>query len=271
MLHVDGRLRGANKRRKAKNNAKVKLRRAQFQTGTLGIEKQSESLTGKTFHSEPVVMLKITTILVLSALASPVQAEDCPEFYRFVDFGRADGDGVLRRGGPTFRGFVTEGVSILKQDETVCLNAGETSTDGRKLSIPIVAQINVDPDLAGLNLLMFAIRSVEDASVTATDNASAHRENLAQADTITTKGDSYLCASGQSPKDLSCQVISPYKDNTDLVVYCDGQSCTMPVMAYGTRLGVSASWTRTVTAPDATANEIIRIVQSLHDFFKLHF
>lgn len=216
-------------------------------------------------------MLKITTLLVLSALAAPVQAEDCPEFYRFVDFGRADSDGVLRRGGPTFRGFVTEGISILKQDETVCLTARETSTDGRKLTIPIVAQISVDPELAGLNLRGLAIQSVKDASVTASENAIAHRERLTQTGTTTTQGDSYLCASGEAPQELSCQVISPYKDNTDLVAYCDAQRCTMPVLAYGARLAVSASWTRTQTTPDATANEIIQQAQSLHDFFKLHF
>ena len=48
-------------------------------------------------------MLRVIASVLFILFASQANAQSCPDYYRFVDFGLKGNDGVIYRGGPTFR------------------------------------------------------------------------------------------------------------------------------------------------------------------------
>lgn len=206
-------------------------------------------------------MRKILTLLFFAALAGPLQAQTCPDFFRFVDFGLIDGDGNTYRGGPVFRAEGFDETPLLLRDQTECTDVRDVLKDGRGNPIPVATRITYDPAQTGLALQGLHVSAVGDTAQTAAENASAHLALLAQPGSTTARGDSFLCAQNPDADTISCQLASPYPGNTPLVVYCNATSCDMPVMAINDRLMVSAAWSR----PGAPSTDLIRIGADMSD------
>ncbi|MFK7754278.1 MAG: hypothetical protein AB8B51_17240 [Sedimentitalea sp.] len=216
-------------------------------------------------------MYKILAVLLLAVFGAPAAAQTCPEFYRFVDFGLEDRTGVLRRGGAIFRAFDRDGVHLLIPERAVCLSVEDASRDGHGNPIPVVASINVDPEIANLDLLDLRLMTTDGAAQVGDKNARPHREMLTKSDTLTARGDTYLCAHTAQSQMVSCQLVSPYDSNVALVVYCDGQQCQMPVLGRDDTLIASAVWRQNATDPDALGAEIFGKLRGIHGFVEGQF
>lgn len=213
-------------------------------------------------------MQKILAIVLFVFSTNPAFAEACPPSYRFVDFGVQGSDGVLRRGGTIFRAFDANGTGLLLRDQSICRQVDELSKDGRALPIPVVASVNVDLAVAGLDLTALQLATQDDAFTFAEQNAGPHRDRLALPDATTVRGDTYLCASSAESGATSCQIVSPYAAIAPLVIYCDAGQCRMPVLARDEKFVVSATWPSAATGPEALAQEIIGKVQTIHAFLE---
>lgn len=213
-------------------------------------------------------MFKILAAILLCLSAQGAFAESCPPSYRFVDFGREDSDGVLRRGGVIFRAFDTDGTRLLLPERSICRAVAEVSKDGRALPIPVVARVGVDLSVARLDLIDLQLVRDDDAIAEAEANATVHRATLAMPQTVTWRGETALCAAGAVPDRMSCQIVSPYVAIAPLVIYCDDGQCRMPVLARDEHLVISASWRSDVTTSEAMAQDIIGKVQAIHAFLE---
>lgn len=212
-------------------------------------------------------MLKPLTAFVLLALGAPATAQTCPEFFRFVDFGLIGADAKTYRGGAVFRAEDFDEVPLLVRDQTQCIDVPEVSKDGRGNPIPVVTRIEYDMSSAGLDLQTLAVVAVTDTGTLAEQHADAHRTRLDQPGTRTVRGDSFLCAAGES-SGLSCQLVSPYPGTAPLVVYCGTALCRVSVIAMNARLMVSASWERDAAMrdPDTAGPEIADRIGKIHGF-----
>lgn len=214
-------------------------------------------------------MIRAVSFVLLFLFASQAKAQDCPDFYRFVDFGLKGSDGMIYRGGPLFRAEGFSGEPLLLTDRTVCLPVRETSKDGPGNPIPVVESIAYDPSKGALDLSVLTVSTLDNAAAQAEANAAVHVARLEQTDAIVMRGTHFLCASVIEPFALSCQLASPYPGNIALVIYCDDLRCTMPAMAASERLLVSAAWASDVSyksTPENAGDEIHRIVLQIHDF-----
>jgi len=201
--------------------------------------------------------------------AAPANAEDCPAFFRFVDFGQKDNDGVVYRGGSILRAEGYDGSNLLELERTECLPIRDIGKDGHGNPIPVVTSIQYSPEKTKINLTELGVSSVDDTNAAAEKNAERHRAMLNQPDAKVTRGSNFLCANSKEEDSLSCQVVSPYWGNIALVVYCDASQCRMPVMAVDKQVTVNAAWprvTNTAGNDELTGSEVMEMTTKIHDF-----
>lgn len=217
----------------------------------------------------------ISTFFLLAFFSGQAQAESCPAFFRFVDFGIETPDGVVHRGGPTYRAQGFAGQPLLITQRTACRQVRDVAIDGRGNPIPVVTSINYAPAATGMNINELRLMVVDDAALLAEDNAVAHRarleslESLESIDGAITRGPNYLCASLMDPITISCQLTQPFGGNLALVVYCDPLECRMSVFAVRENIIAIASWQPSEASfgdPNTAAQEIARMVQQVHGF-----
>lgn len=189
-------------------------------------------------------LLRLTIFILALGFASNANAQDCPAFFRFADFGLKTDDGTVYRGGPVFRAEGFDGSPLLLAGGAQCLSVPVLAKDGRGNIVPVVSSISYDPQQTGIALTELRVSSADDAVATADANAAAHLAAMGEAETIVTQGPNYLCAHQSGSLDTSCQIASPYPGNTALVVYCNVVKCNMPVLAINDRIYASAAWAR---------------------------
>lgn len=211
----------------------------------------------------------IFTSLLLIFMNSQARAGDCPDFYRFVDFGLEATDGTIHRGGPTYRAEGFDGQALLIRELTECRQVRDLSVDGRGNPVPVVTSVNYNPERTGIELEELRLEAVSDV-VEETERAAAeHRSRLEENDAVVTNGSTYLCASSQGSGRFSCQLVSPFGGNLALVVYCTRSDCKVPALAVKANIVVQASWIPSDAAtkdPELWAMEIADRVQEIHDF-----
>ena len=212
-------------------------------------------------------MLRWGLTALLVAIAAVAQAQTCPDFLRFADFGIEQADGSFSRGGVILRGIGADagGDPILKLDETECRDVTDLLKDGRGNPIPVVTHIAYDTAKAGLDLIELSLSYSKDARRDAAENLKAHLANTERDEVILAR--TSLCAIGEEA--LSCQLVSPYPGNVELVVYCEGATCQMPVLAVAETIYVSASWEMDWTDGKVDAGErLTEKVQEVHEFLE---
>ncbi|MBU2994180.1 hypothetical protein Q4555_07615 [Octadecabacter sp. 1_MG-2023] len=215
----------------------------------------------------PLTHMVLATVFTFAA--SAVAAEDCPDFYRFVDFGLQGNDGVLYRGGPLLRAENFAEDRLLLEDQTECLSVWPTLTDGRGNPMPVVSTIAYDPAAIGAGITELKVRTVEGTTAAATQSATSYRRRLEEPDATVTRGDTFVCVATALTPHVACQLVSPYDTDAPLIVYCHDQSCRLPVLAMDDRIFVSARWetdVHYVNDPDAGAASMSEIVQHIYDF-----
>ena len=214
-------------------------------------------------------MLRLLCILVFGILAGPLRAQDCPDFFRFVDFGQLDRNSETHRGGTVFRAESFEGEALLRAGETVCLSVSDLAKDGRGNPVPVVSLIEYDPVKTNIDLQSLHISRVSNTAGAAVENARAHLALLDQTGTIIQQGPNLLCANQLDTTTASCQIASPFGDNLPLVVYCDAALCSMAVIALNDHLVAHAAWTTTdndIADLELVAARILSRVQAIHAF-----
>lgn len=205
------------------------------------------------------------------AFASQVSAQNCPDFFRFVDFGIVGHDGVMYRGGATFRAESLSGSPLLLREETKCLPVNDIASDGHGNPIPVVRSVTYNPSRTGMDLGSLQVTAIKDTQTFAEMNAAKHLKRLNKSNLIITRGENFLCATSSTPAEISCQLVSPYPNNIALVIYCDDLKCTMPALALTDTLAAVATWTSphgTLKSPEVTARAISDKVMKIHDFLK---
>ena len=214
-------------------------------------------------------MLRLFCILFLGILSGPLRAQDCPDFFRFVDFGQLDRNIEIHRGGTVFRAESFEGEPLLRAGDTVCLPVSDLAKDGRGNPVPVVSQIEYDPVKTNVDLQHLSISRVTDPADAAIENTRAHLALLDQTGTIVQQGSNFLCASQLDTSTVSCQISSPSGNNLPLVVYCDAALCNMDVMAMNDHLIASATWTMAdfdFADLGLVAGDILSRVQAINAF-----
>lgn len=211
----------------------------------------------------------ILTWLLLIVFNSQASAEDCPDFYRFVDFGLQAPDGTIHRGGATFRAESFDGVGLLMRDRSICREVRELAVDGRGNPIPVVSSVNYSPEMTGMDLQELRLSSVDDVAAETERNAAEHRAKLDQPGAVITPGPNYLCASPAGSDTVSCQLVSPFGGPLAPVVYCSRLECRMNALAVKENVIAAAIWRPSEAAlqdREAMALEITDRVQQIHDF-----
>lgn len=211
----------------------------------------------------------IFTSLLLMLFGTQASAQDCPDFFRFVDFGLEAPDGTIHRGGATYRAEGFDGQALVIRELTICRDVRELAVDGRGNPIPVVTSINYSPEKTGIDLTELRLAAVDDIASETERNASGYRARLDQPDVVTTQGSDHLCASLKRADTFSCQLVSPFGGNLPLVVHCTPSECRLPVLAVKQNIAAAASWRPSEAAmkdPEAWASEIVERVQQLHDF-----
>ncbi len=202
-------------------------------------------------------------------MTTAVGAQSCPDYYRFVEFGLEDRDGVIRRGGPVFRAVSLANRNQLLAERTVCRKVASLATDGHGHPIPVVTFAAYDPAKIDIGVTALALTFMNDlgmAEKMAEKIATPHVQAVAQAGPAA-RGEAYLCATGPADGRLSCQVVSPYAGRPAPVVYCTAKTCEMPFLQVDAWVSANAAWPRGDTDPDATGLESLEMVQRLHDFW----
>ncbi|MBT8412432.1 MAG: hypothetical protein KJP02_11645 [Octadecabacter sp.] len=213
--------------------------------------------------------MRAITSLLLIVFASQSNAQGCPDFYRFVDFGLEGRDGSIYRGGPVFRAEDFDGEPLLIWGRTQCLNVLETSRDGPGNPIPVVTSIDYNPDKIGVDFSALRVAAVKEAHAAAQTNTRDHLASLKAANTTQTRGSNYLCVSVTASPRVSCQLNSPFPNNAPLIVYCDDVTCTMPVLVVAENLVASAVWKSDpayASAKERAGPDISDKVQKIFDF-----
>lgn len=221
-------------------------------------------------------MLKFIASIILILFASQANAKEasvknCPDFYRFIDFGIVGNDAEIYRGGPVFRAEGFNGQPLLLTQQTQCLTVHEVSKDGHGNPIPVVTSINYNPEKTDIELRELRVAISDDTELAANNNAELHEERLEQGKIRLTRGSSFLCASTNEQQELSCQMVSPYAGNVPLVIYCDTSKCTMPVLVINQKILASASWDFKQTllnTPELASVKLSNKVQQIHDFLE---
>jgi hypothetical protein len=211
----------------------------------------------------------IFTSLLLIFLNSQARAADCPDFFRFVDFGLEAADGTIHRGGQTYRAEGFDGQALLIRELTECRKLRDLSVDGRGNPVPVVTSISYDPEKSGIELEELRLKAVSDVVAETERAAAEHRSRLEESDAVVTNGATYLCASSQNLDSFSCQLVSPFGGNLALVAYCTRSDCTVSALAVKANIVAQASWVPSeaaIKSPELWAMEIADRVQEIHDF-----
>lgn len=217
-------------------------------------------------------MRSLTSLVLLLLSLSPAAAQDCPPYYRFVDFGLKDRGGVLHRGGHLFRVEGFDGTPMLIRDRTICRTVQQLAIDGHAHPIPVISQFEYDPVRSVPALGSLRLSATKDARDLAEENAERHRTRLRQPDMPTVRSQTFLCAG--HTEELSCQLQSPYPGNLPLVVYCDATTCKMPALAFNPEIVISASWNRdpaTLTDAMATGAQAQQTTRDIRDFLEIQY
>lgn len=202
-------------------------------------------------------------------LGSAAQAQDCPDFYRFVDFGVVDDAGLMYRGGPLLRAENFDEDRLLIEDETICLDVWPTLTDGRGNPMPLVSEIHYDPAAIGAPFTELTVRATTDTTAAATQSGVVYTDWRDDPASQLTQGETFLCARTDLTPHIGCQLVSPYSTEAPLNVYCHEGACRLPVLAMDERVFVSARWDIDVdymNDPDAAGASMMEAVHAIHDF-----
>ena len=210
--------------------------------------------------------LKTIAIFILLLLATMAKAEECPDFYRFVDFGLVAGDGETYRGGPVFRAEDLDGQILLRGGLTTCQNITDVAKDGHGNPIPVVSGISFDTAKAGLDLTRLDVSLVGDVKGAALMPAQKHEIAMAGSDARVVRGADFLCEGLDGS--VSCQVSSLMVQDVSLIAFCDADTCTLPVIALNPRIAASAVWHHARSLNDAAeiGAEISAKVRAIHAF-----
>ena len=211
------------------------------------------------------LVARFFVLCVAFCLGQPVLAAECPDFFRFVDFGQPDVNG-LSRGGTLIRVESLEGRPLLKRAETTCSGAQFLASDGHGNPIPVVTSVRFDAGKLPFDVSGLTLNRVEDAIELAKNTAKAHSDTAVRSTTQTVRGDSHLCVG--SLEALSCQVVSPFVQNAPLVVYCDEANCEMPSFAFNDHIVVGATWPMVSNDLDRIGREIVKKVQDISTFLE---
>ena len=168
------------------------------------------------------------------------------------------------RGGPIFRGESFEGRTLFDRAQAVCRKVANIASDGHGNPIPVVAKISYDVSRTGLELSTLDVTYTKDAALAALENARQHRQNIVGASPV--QGSASLCA--RTDQGVSCQIVSPYPGNIELVVYCDQATCRMPILAANATIAISASWAHSQNDPALAGAAIHAKVSAIHDFLE---
>lgn len=215
--------------------------------------------------------MRIFLGLLMCFFTGVAHAQNCPDFYRFVDFGLKGNDGAMYRGGTTLRAESFDGEPMLLADTSICLPITDVAKDGHGNPIPIVRQIFYDPAALNAGFKELSVFAPDELETAIADNAATHKANLASADAKITRGTDFICAGVAAQPGFSCQIVSPYAVSLDLVIRCDAHQCFMPVLAATEQLAISARWAidpASLVDPAATASDMIGKVRQIHDFLK---
>lgn len=221
--------------------------------------------------TKTAVTFILTSLTYIFSFTSPTYAQTCPDYYRFVDFGFEDNTGTMYRGGTLLRaeGFSAE--ALLLEDLTKCLEVRDLAKDGHGNPIPVVESINYITEITGAELSALRVSRIKDTEAAANKNAETHLANFENTENIATKGENFVCVTPKTADMISCQLVSPYAGNISLVVYCNAETCNMPVLAINKQLMISASW----KSNDAMLKDPLRAgsqsaakAQQIHDFLK---
>jgi len=215
-------------------------------------------------------MRHVFATFILAIFASKSNAMECPERNRFVDFGQKDLQGKLHKGGPIFRAFDADGTPLLLSEQTDCLEVDLLAKDGRALDIPVVSQVEVDMTVAKLDLLHLRLNASDDTQIDALENVRVHQERLVLPKAIKAQGADFVCMHAKGSVEISCQFAPPYKPNAPLVIYCDNETCNMPVLARSETLNVSAAWAQEQTDMEALGANISSKLQTIVRFLAPH-
>ena len=90
-------------------------------------------------------MARMFFISLLLLCCGVANAGNCPDFFRFVDFGQTDKNGVVYRGGSFLRAENFDGTALLDIKRTECREVIETNTDGRGYPIPCLLYTSPSP------------------------------------------------------------------------------------------------------------------------------
>lgn len=194
--------------------------------------------------------------------------QHCPSYFRFVDFGLPDGAGGMTRGGPLFRAESLGGTSLLARDQTRCRGLRDIALDGHGNPIPVVTAITYRAEKTGLDLTALAAVLTPDSGLAASSAARRHRAQTGQEQL---KGAASLCRYVPNTRQISCQLVSPYPGNVDLVVYCEATGCQMPVLAVHPQIAVSAAWQVEEAfwdSPEQAGQALLARVQAIAAFLK---
>jgi hypothetical protein len=216
-------------------------------------------------------VFRTAAIFIALLLSNQANAQDCPSFYRFVDFGLEGNDGRIYRGGTTFRAESFDGQSLILKSQTKCRAVREISKDGHGNPIPVVSSVDYDPSVMDVRLDKLNISIVDSTDTIAKESAKSHQDRVARPDAKLTRGSNFLCVTLRAKDGLSCQLVSPYSGNRPLYVYCDVAKCTMPVLAIDSQLAASAGWPSDDISTDNPSSAGIKIskkVFKIHDFLK---
>lgn len=207
-------------------------------------------------------------VLVCLCGAGQVSAQGCPDFFRFVDFGLEDRNGVFSRGGPLLRAESLGGTPLLLRDQTTCREVRDIASDGHGNPIPVVTGVSYDPARVQLGLSALHVRFAADTGESTQAAVRTHQDRLARADVRVIRGERFLCAQAGSVDQISCQLVSPYPGNRALVVYCEDGACSLPALAMNDRMQISANWERTAQDPEKVAAQMMRMVAGIHAFLE---
>lgn len=213
-------------------------------------------------------MLKILIIFLFLGCMNIAHAETCPKFYRFIDFGIEGNDGKTYRGGTLLRAEGFDGKALLVTRLTNCLLIRDIAKDGRGNPIPVVTSIHYDPQIIAPELEELRVSKVKNTTKSALDNARIHRTRLQKTDPKVTRGSNFLCVSDKKSNEVSCQIKSPYSGNLPLIIYCDLNQCTAPVIAINGELQIGATWKNKILLEETKAIGVqnTNFIKQIHDF-----
>lgn len=217
--------------------------------------------------SQIVKQSLITFWLLLCA--GQVAAFDCPDYYRFVDFGLEDSTGTLNAGGPRVRVEGFDGIGLLKWETATCLDLPFMRRDGFGNIIPVVEGITFDRGVLPVAVFALHLRRQPDIAARAEGSAAPHRTQVAAPQAKVTQGEAFLCVQWGNGRNVSCQFPALDRENLPLIVICGSEVCDLPVLHVGSGLEISATWPApddVVANPQSVAPQLYQRVRDIKAF-----